>query len=122
MKTEKLTESEVLSVKEIQKLRADIIEKYGLKSARVYSDDGPENHGEVEAVLKGSTFEQVFANFKLGKSNNMIEALNKKFKRFVLLNFSFETPSDLEALLPQMVDYYNNILVLVDAYGLTTVE
>ena len=30
MKTEKLTESEVLSVKEIQKLRADIIEKYGL--------------------------------------------------------------------------------------------
>jgi hypothetical protein len=30
MKTEKLTESEVLSVKEIQKLRAEIIEKYGL--------------------------------------------------------------------------------------------
>jgi hypothetical protein len=29
MKTEKLTESEVLSVKEIQKLRAEIIEKYG---------------------------------------------------------------------------------------------
>ncbi len=87
-----------------------VIEKYGLKSARVYSDDGPENHGEVEAVLKGSTFEQVFANFKLGKSNNMIEALNKKFKRFVLHNFSFETPADLEVLLPQMVDYYNNML------------
>ena len=30
MKTEKLTDSEVLSVKEIQKLRAEIIEKYGL--------------------------------------------------------------------------------------------
>ena len=30
MKTEKLTESEVLSVKKIQKLRAEIIEKYGL--------------------------------------------------------------------------------------------
>ena len=30
MKIEKLTESEVLSVKEIQKLRAEIIEKYGL--------------------------------------------------------------------------------------------
>ena len=64
-----------------------VIEKYGLRSARLYSDDGPENHGEVEKVLKGSAYEQVFANFKLGKSNNMIEALNKKFKRFVLLNF-----------------------------------
>ena len=30
MKTEKLTENEILSVKEIQKLRAEIIEKYGL--------------------------------------------------------------------------------------------
>jgi predicted phage-related endonuclease len=30
MKTEKLTETEILSVKEIQKLRAEIIEKYGL--------------------------------------------------------------------------------------------
>ena len=30
MKTEKLTESEILSVKEIQKVRAEIIEKYGL--------------------------------------------------------------------------------------------
>jgi predicted phage-related endonuclease len=30
MKTEKLTESEVLSVKEIQKLRAELIDKYGL--------------------------------------------------------------------------------------------
>ena len=30
MKTEKLTEQEILSVKEIQKLRAEIIEKYGL--------------------------------------------------------------------------------------------
>ena len=30
MKTEKLTEQEISSVKEIQKLRADIIEKYGL--------------------------------------------------------------------------------------------
>lgn len=30
MKIEKLTETEVLSVKEIQKLRAEIIEKYGL--------------------------------------------------------------------------------------------
>ena len=29
MKTEKLTEQEILSVKEIQKLRAEIIEKYG---------------------------------------------------------------------------------------------
>ena len=30
MKVEKLTETEVLSVKEIQKIRAEIIEKYGL--------------------------------------------------------------------------------------------
>ena len=30
MKTEKLTENEIISVKEIQKLRAEIIEKYGL--------------------------------------------------------------------------------------------
>jgi len=30
MKTEKLTEKEISSVKEIQKLRAEIIEKYGL--------------------------------------------------------------------------------------------
>ena len=30
MKTEKLTEQEISSVKEIQKLRAEIIEKYGL--------------------------------------------------------------------------------------------
>jgi hypothetical protein len=30
MKIEKLTESEVLSVKEIQKLRAELIDKYGL--------------------------------------------------------------------------------------------
>jgi hypothetical protein len=30
MKTEKLTETEILSVKEIQKIRAEIIEKYGL--------------------------------------------------------------------------------------------
>jgi len=30
MKAEKLTEQEILSVKEIQKLRAEIIEKYGL--------------------------------------------------------------------------------------------
>ena len=30
MKIEKLTEPEVLSVKEIQKIRAEIIEKYGL--------------------------------------------------------------------------------------------
>ena len=30
MKTEKLTETEISSVKEIQKLRAEIIEKYGL--------------------------------------------------------------------------------------------
>lgn len=30
MKTEKLAESEVLSVKEIQKIRAEIIERYGL--------------------------------------------------------------------------------------------
>jgi predicted phage-related endonuclease len=30
MKIEKLTETEVLSVKEIQKLRAELIDKYGL--------------------------------------------------------------------------------------------
>ena len=30
MKTEKLAENEVLSIKEIQKIRAEIIEKYGL--------------------------------------------------------------------------------------------
>lgn len=30
MKTEKLTEREILSVKEIQKIRAEVIEKYGL--------------------------------------------------------------------------------------------
>jgi predicted phage-related endonuclease len=30
MKVEKLTETEVLSVKEIQKLRAELIDKYGL--------------------------------------------------------------------------------------------
>jgi hypothetical protein len=30
MKVEKLTEQEILSVKEIQKIRAEIIEKYGL--------------------------------------------------------------------------------------------
>jgi hypothetical protein len=30
MKTEKLTEQEISSVKEIQKIRAEIIEKYGL--------------------------------------------------------------------------------------------
>jgi predicted phage-related endonuclease len=30
MKTEKLTENEVLSIKEIQKIRTEIIEKYGL--------------------------------------------------------------------------------------------
>ena len=30
MKIEKLTETEILSVKEIQKIRAEIIEKYGL--------------------------------------------------------------------------------------------
>jgi hypothetical protein len=30
MKTEKLTEQEILSVKEIQKLRAELIDKYGL--------------------------------------------------------------------------------------------
>ena len=29
MKTEKLTEQEILSVKEIQKIRAEIIDKYG---------------------------------------------------------------------------------------------
>ena len=29
MKTEKLTETEILSVKEIQKLRAELIDKYG---------------------------------------------------------------------------------------------
>ena len=67
MKTEKLAENEVLSIKEIQKIRAEIIEKYGLiemaiQDLELQKQEVTEEFKELkEAIAAGDLVEQLDA-------------------------------------------------------------
>ena len=39
----------------------------------------------------------------------MIEAFNKKFKRFIIHGVGFYSLENLSSILPELVDYYNNL-------------
>ena len=53
--------------------------------------------------------EKIVANYKTRKSNNMIEAWNKKFKQVILRKFKPYSFDHLQELLPEMIDYINNL-------------
>ena len=90
-----------------------VISKYKLhfKPFELYSDDGPENHGYVNELLKDKTVSitRIVANYRTETSNNMIEAWNKKFKQIILRRFKAKSFENLEEQLPKMVDYFNNL-------------
>ena len=95
----------------------NIIQKYKLRNVpfELYCDDGPENHGDVTELLKSKRMKaiKIVANYKTHTSNNMIEAWNKKFKRFILTKFQAKSLTDLKKQLPEMVDYFNNLYLPV---------
>ena len=90
-----------------------VISNYNLYNIpfEIYSDDGPENHGDVNTLLKDKSINvtKVVANYQTRKSNNMIEAWNKKFKHIILKKFKIKSFIHLEDELPFMLDYFNNL-------------
>lgn len=89
-----------------------VLHKYGLVHARdlqIFCDDGPENNGAVNVLLDSLKVEKVIATYKHNSTNNMIEAFNKKFKRFVIYDKVFDSLESLQKLLPELVEYYNNL-------------
>ncbi|MEI8278830.1 MAG: DDE-type integrase/transposase/recombinase [Bacteroidota bacterium] len=91
----------------------DVIIKYKLRNKpfELYCDDGPENHGYVNELLKDKKIKitKIVANYKTSTSNNMIEAWNKKFKWIILKKFKINSLEHLEVQLPKMMDYFNNL-------------
>lgn len=92
-----------------------VIKEYHLedKTLELYCDDGPENKKYVDELLKNNNFKikKVIANFSTRKSNNMIEAWNRTFKRIVLHKFKLEINSSIsmKKKLPIMLNYFNNL-------------
>ena len=86
-----------------------VLEKYGSYKSQIYCDDGPENNGEVNAYLETVAVEKVIATYKHNSTNNLIEAFNKKFKRFIIHGVGFYSLENLSSILPELVDYYNNL-------------
>jgi putative transposase len=89
----------------------EVIAKFNLYTIpfTLYSDDGPENHGEVTKLLNQTGIVKIVANYSTEQSNNMIEAWNKKFKQIILRKFKAKSFENLKAELPKMVDYFNNL-------------
>lgn len=89
------------------------IKRYNLqyKSFELYCDDGPENHGYVTKLLDKPyiKIEKIVANYNTEKSNNMIEAWNKKFKQIVLIKFKPKSVEHLVNILPEMLEYINHM-------------
>ncbi|GIM57041.1 hypothetical protein CAPN006_14340 [Capnocytophaga canimorsus] len=92
---------------------SNVIEENQLqqKTLELYCDDGPENKREVEAYLAANNFvlKKITANYKTKKSNNEIEAWNKKFKHILLRKYSIKSMLHMRKLIPEMLDYYNNL-------------
>ena len=99
--------------KTVAKNLREIIAKYNLfyKPFELYCDDGPENHGYVNALLndKKIVITKIVANYKTNRSNNMIEAWNKKFKQIILRRFKPTSFEELEKLMPYMIEYFNDL-------------
>ncbi|MES2477978.1 MAG: hypothetical protein V4561_02755 [Bacteroidota bacterium] len=91
----------------------EVITKFDLVDTpfELYCDDGPENHGYVNDLIKfgKAKIKKIVANYSTRKSNNMIEAWNKKFKRVVLKKFKIKSCESLREDLPIMLDYFNNL-------------
>ncbi|HTN18785.1 MAG TPA: hypothetical protein VL092_13955 [Chitinophagaceae bacterium] len=91
----------------------NVIAKFDLVDTpfELYCDDGPENHGYVNDLIQfgKAKIKKIVANYSTRKSNNMIEAWNKKFKRVVLKKFKIKSYESLCEDLPTMLDYFNNL-------------
>jgi len=81
------------------------------RDIKLYCDDGPENHGYIHELLRNDhriRIVQIIDTY-VKKSNNLIERWNYKFKHIILKKFTPENFQHLEYLLPEMIDYNNNL-------------
>lgn len=100
----------------VQNLR-NVIRKYHLnhKPFTLYCDGGPENEGDVNQLLNQSDVRitKVIANYLNDTTNNMAEAWHKRFKQIILKMYVVKNATELEYLLPDMIDFANHMYLPV---------
>lgn len=89
------------------------IKKYKLENRNIelYCDDGPENRGFVEKLLKRENIKikKIIANHSTAISNNMIEHFNHKFKSYILDIWKKHSADYLNKNIDNMMNFYNNL-------------
>ena len=89
------------------------IKKYKLENRNIelYCDDGPENRGFVEKLLKQENIKikKIIANYSTAISNNMIEHFNHKFKSYILDIWKKHSADYLNENIDNMMNFYNNL-------------
>ncbi len=81
------------------------------RSIKLYCDDGPENHGFIHELMRNDhriRISQIIGTY-IKKSNNLIERWNHKFKHIILKKYKLESFQHLADILPEMIDYNNNL-------------
>ncbi len=94
-----------------------VISKHRLyyRDIKLYSDDGPENHGSIKEFLQSDKrilIDHIRGTFTK-RTNNMIETFNYKFKYIILRKYRPYSFKQVERKLPEMIEYYNNLYLPV---------
>jgi putative transposase len=82
------------------------------KYIKLYCDDGPENQVYVKDLIRTDRrirIDRIVATYNFQKNNNMIEYWNHKLKYIVLKRYKPESFKHLQSILPEMINYSNNL-------------
>lgn len=78
-------------------------------TAKLITDGGPENQGEVTSYIDDTSFiEQLIAQKDIIQSNSMVEAVNKHVKYHYIFKKELQDFDETKALLTSTIPDYNN--------------
>lgn len=91
----------------------EVLLKYNLLHTKgtLITDDGSENKGALQDFITkpGMLWKKLIAQLDIIQSNSMAEAANKILKYQFLYHRCFETLSQLQVALPEILNQYNNM-------------
>ena len=91
----------------------EVLFKYNLldKQGTLITDDGSENKGALQKWINkpGMLWKKLVAQLDIVQSNSMVEAANKILKYRFLYHRIFETITQLQLALPDILKEYNNM-------------
>jgi hypothetical protein len=87
------------------------------------TDNGSENKGELDTYLQNEacSIKKIIARVDIPQANNIVEALQKKFKNDFLQGKKFAIHVELLKAFPKLIEAYNN-QCHDSLFGLTPLE